>query len=577
MTLLLHPRWKQPAWRDTASTLRTWLVCVVSLSTAAALMALGLAASPATAEELGGRFIATTHSRLVDTKWEGDTRFGEHETRTYQVLGRLGVPSSGVSAVLLDIAATSSTDEDTFLTAWTGGPRPETSSVRFGEDTVPRSNSVVVIPSASGTFKLYNHAGLTHVNIDVQGYFTTSNGGLAPGGFEPIEPNRVLDTASGIGAPVSEIPVGGDLELQVADVDPLPTNVAAVFANVTISSAETTGGLTLQSSTDTGYSRPAVNYSAGGSDSSGVAIPVGDNGRVRVRNNDPGSSVHVKIDVQGYFSESAGAGGGFTPLSSAHLYNSLESQPLDAGESRNLSIGGRAGIPEFTAAAAMLTIVIKNHTGTGYVSVEGTGWEKPTTANVSFDAAEAGLSIASTSVVRVGHHDEIAVYNESSGRLDFTLITQGWFSFPPAPEEDPADDGTEVGAPEDMAVSQVDASGRVTSTVSPAGCYGKANDPHRSYDTPKYVKGTAQSQCRVGVDRLGATGSIWRQRFWGWQMMGSRNTNSKGPTWGTVKASGWWLGCDTGRKWRTVGNHWSVENGRTYTAETFAFRDYVRC
>lgn len=108
---------------------------------------------------------------------------------------------------------------------------------------------------------------------------------------------------------------------------------------------------------------------------------------------------------------------------------------------------------------------------------------------------------------------------------------------------------------------------------SPAGCVGKSNDPHKATTTGG-IKGVTQIDCLRSVGRLRTTAQLWRKRWWGYEKVGSKGDNTNYSTW-QVKASGNYSTCESNR-WRTEGEHWSTENGRTYYAHTMNYND-VSC
>ena len=87
-----------------------------------------------------------------------------------RVTGKGGVPSSGVSAVVLNVTATEPTAVS-FLSVSPGdSPRPVVSNLNWtAGQTVP--NLVVVKVGADGSVHLYNYAGLVHLVVDVAGWY----------------------------------------------------------------------------------------------------------------------------------------------------------------------------------------------------------------------------------------------------------------------------------------------------------------------------------------------------------------------------------------------------------------------
>ena len=139
-------------------------------------------------------------ARLLDTRpgmatvdglggWAG-VPLGGQASLGIRVLGRGGVPLSGVAAVVLNVTVTNPT-QPSFLTVWSGSePRPTASNLNFVTgQTVP--NLVVAKVGANGFVEIFNHAGRVDVIVDVAGYVPSSDG------FTPVNPSRLLDTRPG--------------------------------------------------------------------------------------------------------------------------------------------------------------------------------------------------------------------------------------------------------------------------------------------------------------------------------------------------------------------------------------------
>ena len=89
------------------------------------------------------------------------------QTITLQVAG---LPASGVTAVVLNVTVTGSTDPGV-LTVYPADPRPLASNLnwQWGE-TIP---NLVIVPVVNGTVKFFNNSpGTVHVVADLAGYFT---------------------------------------------------------------------------------------------------------------------------------------------------------------------------------------------------------------------------------------------------------------------------------------------------------------------------------------------------------------------------------------------------------------------
>lgn len=117
----------------------------------------------------GPRILDTRTGRGVPTGFSG--KLGPASTMSFKVLGVGGIPAVGVDSVVLNVTVTQPTAAS-FLTAFpTGTARPPLLSNLTFPSGLTVSNAVIVKVGAGGKVDLYNHAGSTHVVIDVQGYF----------------------------------------------------------------------------------------------------------------------------------------------------------------------------------------------------------------------------------------------------------------------------------------------------------------------------------------------------------------------------------------------------------------------
>ena len=95
---------------------------------------------------------------------------GPGATISLQVAGRSGVPSSGVTAVVMNVTATSPTAASYVTVYPDGQPRPPTSSLDFSKgETIP---NLVIVPVVNGKVDFYNQAGSVQLIADITGYYT---------------------------------------------------------------------------------------------------------------------------------------------------------------------------------------------------------------------------------------------------------------------------------------------------------------------------------------------------------------------------------------------------------------------
>ena len=93
------------------------------------------------------------------------------QTQDLQVVGRGGVPLTGVAAAVLNVTAVNPS-ADGYVTVWpVGVPRTDTSSVNFGRLEPSIANTVIVRLSSDGSISLFNGSnGPLDILVDVQGY-----------------------------------------------------------------------------------------------------------------------------------------------------------------------------------------------------------------------------------------------------------------------------------------------------------------------------------------------------------------------------------------------------------------------
>jgi hypothetical protein len=208
--------------------------------------------------------------------------------------GSTGVPT-GVSAVVLNVTAVGPTASG-YITAYADGTtRATVSNLDFVRgQTVP--NLVTVKVGSNGKVDLFNGSGGT-VNLvaDIAGYYI---GGVPtdPGAFNPVAPQRLLDTRSS-----GAVPSNGTVSLPVTGGSThIPTGISAVILNVTAVSPTASGYVTVYPT----RVRPLasnLDFARGQTVPNLVIVKVGPDGKV-VLFNGSGGSTQLLADVAGYFS-----------------------------------------------------------------------------------------------------------------------------------------------------------------------------------------------------------------------------------------------------------------------------------
>jgi hypothetical protein len=111
-----------------------------------------------------------TGEATIDGSVQGIGAIGPGQTLRIPILGRAGIPATGVGAVALNVTATSPTTSSYLTVFPTGETRPRTSNLNFtAGQTIP--NSVIAKIGTDGSISIYNDQGSTHVIVDISGWF----------------------------------------------------------------------------------------------------------------------------------------------------------------------------------------------------------------------------------------------------------------------------------------------------------------------------------------------------------------------------------------------------------------------
>ncbi|MCA1683556.1 MAG: hypothetical protein LC708_00250, partial [Actinobacteria bacterium] len=260
----------------------------------------GYFSDPVPASE--GRFQPVFPARLLDTRTGigGGARLGPGQSLDLVVAGRSGVPASGARAVVLNVAATATTDQS-FLTVYpTGTGLPLASNVNFmAGDTV--SNRVMVRLGSGGRVTIFNQAGGVDVVVDLNGWYTDSSVVSVAGTYTALQPTRIVDTRIDLpGVPTTgPVPAGATVEVQVGGRGGVPAfGVTAVILNVTVTQPAGPGFLTIYPSNIPPPLASDLNYAAGETRPNLVVVQVDSAGRIDV---DTSAQTHLIVDVAGYF------------------------------------------------------------------------------------------------------------------------------------------------------------------------------------------------------------------------------------------------------------------------------------
>ena len=377
-------------------------------------------------------------ARLLDTRPSESTvdglgrpgrPLGAASTMNVQVLGRGGVPSSGVSSVVLNVTVTSPSSSS-FLTIWPSGePQPSASNLNFvAGQTVP--NLVVAKVGVAGNISIFNLSGSVDVIADVAGYFPDGDG------FVPLVPARLLETRPGLptfdgrGRPGAPIGAAQSIDVQVINRAGVPAaGVDSVVLNVTATNPTASSFVTVWPA---GQPRPLasnLNVVPGQTVPNLVVAKVGVGGKVSIYN--LAGSVDVVVDIAGYFP----VGGSFVSLQPARLMETRPGEmvapgatnkgtPLGQAQTFDLRVTGVVGVPSSGVSAVVLNVTAIRPSGPSFVTVWPAGVPRPNASNLNLKGG--GEVVPNLVVARVGAGGKVSIFN-LSGNTDLIVDVAGYF------------------------------------------------------------------------------------------------------------------------------------------------------
>jgi hypothetical protein len=239
----------------------------------------------------GAGFMARTPARLVDTRASAAVAAGG--VLEVPVVGRAGV-AADATAVTLNVTATDA-DIAGYLTVWPcAGPPPTASNVNYPAGR-PVPNAVTVPLSDRGSVCIFSERR-AQVIVDVFGSF-----GPSGASFLPLDPVRLLDTRSGIGAPAGAVTAGADVAVQITGRGGVPHGATAVVLNLTATDTPTGGyvsAFACSTSPPPGAETSNVNLLVGQTVPNAVTVPLDGEGRMCLRASGP---MQLIADVAGSY------------------------------------------------------------------------------------------------------------------------------------------------------------------------------------------------------------------------------------------------------------------------------------
>jgi hypothetical protein len=231
--------------------------------------------------------------------------------------------------------------------------------------------------------------------------------------FVPITPQRLVDTrpdGQSLGA-------ASRLDFVAAGVGGVPADAKAVALNVTTVGASVNTHLVLWPAGDARPGSSSLNTRSGAITAAAVVIGIGGQGKVSLYN--ATGSVHVIVDVTGYYATTGDAYGQLaTP---ERVLDTRTDGAIAAGHTRTLQIAGHDGVPA-DATGVLVNVVSVDARGAGYVSVVPTGADPTRTSTVNHQVGQAVANRANVTLA-AGSID-VYVHGAAAGAV---IDIVGWY------------------------------------------------------------------------------------------------------------------------------------------------------
>jgi predicted outer membrane repeat protein len=338
-------------------------------------------------------WVPTSPARFVDTRSNGETiddlheatgAFGNSEQRTITFAGRGDVPADAVG-VIANVTAVNPAGKG-FVTAHPcANPRPNSASLNYSAGV--NLGNEIILGLDSGDACIFT-SGATHLTVDVVGYIP------AESPYSAITPARYADTRDvGItfdgmvqagGAPGAV----GQLTVPVAGRGTVPADAAAAVMYVSAVTPAGNGFVTVWNCDGPAPLASSLNHVPGVNRGNEIVADIGPDGDVCLFTS---TSVDLTVDVVGYLP----AGTNYESLDApARLLDTREAGvtvdgtfvgegQVGAGESVELIVGGRAGIPDL-ASTVTVNVTAVNPTAPGFVTVYDCVGQPPLASSLNY-------------------------------------------------------------------------------------------------------------------------------------------------------------------------------------------------
>ena len=240
--------------------------------------------------------------RVVDSRigQGGVTKLYVGHHQTFQVAGVAGLPSSGIVAVVGNLAVVRPTAAAFVYLGPNPTDTPTSSTINFPRGDI-RANNIILPLNANGTLSVIysgTTSGSVDIVLDISGYFTATGGYQ----FHPLMPARILDSRANNPLP-GPFPVRVPQNFQVTGRGGVAAGAVALVGNLAATGATCGGYASIGPTVAADSLFSNLNYPAGDTRANGATTPLTGGGGAAVIYGGcvPGNTSHMLLDVYGYY------------------------------------------------------------------------------------------------------------------------------------------------------------------------------------------------------------------------------------------------------------------------------------
>jgi Domain of unknown function (DUF5122) beta-propeller len=271
--------------------------------------------------------------------------------------------------------------------------------IRDNFAAVDRDPLLSVLPNGRLSVVLFDPAASTGPQIAVLRHAAGSVQPEASLNTIP-NPHRLLDTRSGIGAPIGKVETNATLPLTVTGRAGVPANAVAVALNVTVTGPEGPGFVTVFPCGQPVPTASNLNFVPGQTIPNAVIVRIGKDGQVCIY---ASARMHLIADVMGWY----GPGTDLRPLDvptrkiDTRSGLGIPGKPTDKIGGACLAVLNPDDLPNTNFLnEVVLNVTVTDPQSAGFMTVYQCGQPLPTASNLNFSADQ---TIANLGMARTNH------------------------------------------------------------------------------------------------------------------------------------------------------------------------------